>query len=118
MKVGALPEDDTVAAATAPGQQVPSTATNRLGVVVAELTDKQREAMDVDAGIVVREVRQGPAAMVGLRAGDVITSLDNKQIKSVEQFEDITEALPTDRSVSMRVVRQGRASYITFRLAD
>lgn len=118
LEVGALPEDDSIAAATAPSAQVPSAATNRLGVVVAELTQKQREAMDVAAGIVVREVRQGPAAMVGLRAGDVITSLDNRQIESVEQFEEIAEALPTDRSVSMRVVRQGRASYITFRLAE
>lgn len=118
LEVGALPEDDSVAAAAEPSEQAPSQASNRLGVAVAELTEKQREAMDVPAGIVVREVRQGPAAMVGLRAGDVITSLDNKQIESVEQFEKITEALPTNRSVSMRVVRQGRASYITFRLAD
>lgn len=118
LEVGALPEDDSVAASAEPSEQAPSQASNRLGVAVAELTEKQREAMDVPAGIVVREVRQGPAAMVGLRAGDVITSLDNKQIESVEQFEKITEALPTNRSVSMRVVRQGRASYITFRLAD
>ncbi|WP_373185483.1 DegQ family serine endoprotease [Halopseudomonas sp.] len=118
LEVGALPEDDSVAAAAEPSEQAPSKASNRLGVVVAELTEKQREAMDVPAGIIVREVRQGPAAMVGLRAGDVITSLDNKQIESAEQFEKITEALPTNRSVSMRVVRQGRASYITFRLAD
>lgn len=118
VEVGALPEDDSVAASPQPSQTVPSTASNRLGVVVAELTAEQREALDVAAGIVVREVRQGPAAMVGLRQGDVITSLDNKQIESVAQFEKIAKGLPTNRSVSMRVVRQGRASYITFRLAD
>jgi serine protease Do len=89
-----------------------------LGVVVAELTEQQREALDISAGIAVREVRQGPAAMVGLRPGDVVTSLDNQQIESVKQFEQLTEKLPTNRSVSMRVIREGRASYITFRLAD
>lgn len=118
LEVGALPEDDSVAAGPKPSEAAPSAASNRLGVVVAELTDEQREALDVSAGIMVRQVQQGPAAMVGLRAGDVITSLDNKQIESVEQFEKIAKGLPTNRSVSMRVVRQGRASYITFRLAD
>lgn len=118
LKVGALPQDDAVAASAQPSEAVPSAASNRLGVVVAELTEQQREALDVSAGIVVREVRQGPAAMVGLRPGDVVTSLDNQQIESVKQFEQLTEKLPTNRSVSMRVIRQGRASYITFRLAD
>tara|TARA_R110001592_G_scaffold87235_5_gene257739 strand:+ start:58965 stop:60401 length:1437 start_codon:yes stop_codon:yes gene_type:complete len=118
LKVGALPEDDAVAASSEPAEAVPSAASNRLGVVVAELTDQQREALDISVGIAVREVRQGPAAMVGLRPGDVVTSLDNQQIESVKQFEQLTEKLPTNRSVSMRVIRQGRASYITFRLAD
>jgi len=118
LEVGAVPENDSVAAGPTPSEAAPSAASNRLGVVVAELTDEQREALDVSAGIMVRQVQQGPAAMVGLRAGDVITSLDNKQIESVEQFEKIAKGLPTNRSVSMRVVRQGRASYITFRLAD
>ncbi len=118
LEVGALPEDDLAAASSMPAESAPSVASNRLGVVVAELTEQQREALDIAAGIVVREVRQGPAAMVGLRQGDVITSLDNKQIESVEQFEGIAAELPTNRSVSMRVIRQGRASYITFRLAN
>jgi serine protease Do len=118
LKVGALPEDDAVAASSVPAEAVPSVASNRLGVVVAELTEQQREALDISAGIAVREVRQGPAAMVGLRPGDVVTSLDNQQIESVKQFEQLTEKLPTNRSVSMRVIREGRASYITFRLAD
>ena len=118
LKVGALPEDDAVAASSAPAEAVPSVASNRLGVVVAELTEQQREALNISAGIAVREVRQGPAAMVGLRPGDVVTSLDNQQIESVKQFEQLTEKLPTNRSVSMRVIREGRASYITFRLAD
>lgn len=118
LEVGALPEDESVAASTQPSETAPSISSNRLGVVVAELTEQQRETMEIENGILVREVRQGPAAMVGLRPGDVITSLDNKQIESVKQFESLTADLPTDRSVSMRVIRQGRASYITFRLAN
>lgn len=118
MEIGALPEDDSVAAAVPAPGGAPAVVDNRLGVVVAELTEEQKRSLDVRTGVVVREVRQGPGAMVGLRAGDIITNLDNKPVESVKAFEGITAELPTSRSVSMRVIRQGRASYITFRLAE
>lgn len=117
MEIGALPEDDSVAAVTPPAGQADD-ANNRLGVIVTELTSEQKSALDVRAGVIVREVRQGPGAMVGLRNGDIITNLDNQAVESVAGFEKITADLPTNRSVSMRVIRQGRASYITFRLAN
>ena len=117
MEIGALPEDDSVAVIV-PSSSPADKVTNRLGVVVTELTAEQKAALDVRSGVVIREVRQGPGAMVGLRSGDVITNLDNQAVESVAAFEKITADLPTNRSVSMRVIRQGRASYITFRLAN
>ncbi|PCC99474.1 DegQ family serine endoprotease [Halopseudomonas pelagia] len=117
MEIGALPEDDSVAAVV-PSTSAPASADNRLGVVVAELTEEQKSNLDVRSGVIIREVRQGPGAMVGLRSGDIITNLDNQPVESVDAFEKITADLPTNRSVSMRVIRQGRASYITFRLAS
>jgi serine protease Do len=118
MEIGALPEDDSVASVTPPSSAPTDKVDNRLGVVVADLTDEQKGALDVNAGVMIREVRQGPGAMVGLRNGDIITNLDNQPVESVSAFEKITADLPTNRSVSMRVIRQGRASYITFRLAS
>ena len=67
-------------------------------------------------GVVISEVGSGPAAMIGLRPGDVITHLNNQAIDSVKTFGQVVEKLPHNRSVSMRVLRQGRASFITFRL--
>ncbi|SDT93476.1 DegQ family serine endoprotease [Halopseudomonas salegens] len=117
LEVGALPEDGAAAApASAPQSQ--EAEDNRLGISVAELTDEQKRNLDVRAGVVVRQVRPGAGAMVGLRNGDIITNLNNKLIDSIETFETVTRELPSNRSVSMRVIRQGRASYITFRLAD
>ena len=117
MEVGALPDDDNVAALTndAPAQ---ATSSNRLGVTVVELSDEQKKNLDIHSGVVVREVMRGPGAMVGLRPGDIITNLDNQSVDSVETFTEIAGELPDNRSISMRVIRQGRASYITFRLAE
>ncbi len=115
LSIGALPEDGDVVAGSAPGVERSS---NRLGVKVVELTAEQKKSLDLKGGVVISEVQEGPAAMIGLRPGDVITHLNNQAINSAKTFTEVAQALPKNRSVSMRVLRQGRASFITFKLAD
>ncbi|WP_417777141.1 DegQ family serine endoprotease [Stutzerimonas xanthomarina] len=113
--IGALPEDGDIMASV-DGSGGNSQSNNRLGVAVAELTDAQRQALEISSGVVIRDISQGPAAMIGLRPGDVITHLNNEAIDSVQQFSQVVKDLPKNRSVSMRVLREGRASFITFKL--
>ncbi len=115
LSIGALPEDGEVVAGSAAGIERSS---NRLGVKVVELTTEQKKSLDLKGGVVISEVQEGPAAMIGLRPGDVITHLNNQAINSAKTFTEVAQALPKNRSVSMRVLRQGRASFITFKLAD
>jgi serine protease Do len=116
LTIGALPEDgETVAEAGKPGVERSS---NRLGVKVVELTAEQKKSLDLKGGVVISEVLDGPAALIGLRPGDVVTHLNNQAINSAKIFTEVAQALPKNRSVSMRVLRQGRASFITFKLAD
>lgn len=116
LAIGVLPEDgETVAAADASGRELSS---NRLGVTVSELTAEQKKGLDLRGGVVIKEVVDGPAAMIGLRAGDVITHLNNQAIDSAQTFTRVAQGLPKNRSVSMRVLRQGRASFITFKLSN
>lgn len=116
LTIGALPEDgETLAGSAAPGVERSS---NRLGVKVVELSAEQKKSLDLKGGVVISEVQEGPAALIGLRPGDVITHLNNQAINSAKTFTEVAQALPKNRSVSMRVLRQGRASFITFKLAD
>jgi serine protease Do len=117
IEIGALPEDGEAIAA-AGGSSAGKQSSKRLGVTVAELSAEQRKALDLQGGVVVTAVNAGPAAMIGLRPGDVITHLNNQALDSVKGFTKIAEELPRNRSVSMRVLREGRASFITFKLAD
>ncbi len=114
--IGALPEDgQELAGMATPGVERSS---NRLGVKVVELTDEQKKSLDLQGGVVITEVQEGPAMLIGLRAGDVITHLNNQAIDSAKTFTEVAQGLPKNRSVSMRVLRQGRASFITFKLAE
>ncbi|WP_411564924.1 DegQ family serine endoprotease [Pseudomonas shirazensis] len=114
--VGALPDED--AGITTPGQGSAERSSNRLGVAVSDLTAEQKKALELKGGVVIKEVLDGPAALIGLRPGDVISHLNNQAIGSAKEFTEIAKDLPKNRSVSMRVLRQGRASFITFKLAE
>ncbi|SHL64217.1 DegQ family serine endoprotease [Phytopseudomonas punonensis] len=117
LAVGTMPADDGDEATETPTPGA-ERSSNRLGVSVAELTDEQKKALDLRGGVVIREVQDGPAALIGLRPGDVITHLNNQAISSAKNFTEVAQSLPKNRSVSMRVLRQGRASFITFKLAE
>ncbi|PZQ29661.1 MAG: serine peptidase, partial [Ectopseudomonas oleovorans] len=115
--IGTLPEEGQELAASGSAQGG-ERSSNRLGVSVVELTAEQKKGLDLKGGVVVKEVLSGPAAMIGLRPGDVITHLNNQAIDSTATFAAVAQELPKNRSVSMRVLRQGRASFITFKLAE
>lgn len=116
IKVGALPSDGEEMSLA--GGEGAASKSNRLGVTVVDLTAEQKKTIDLQGGVVIQEVQDGPAAMIGLRQGDVITHLNNQAIDSAQTFTKIAQALPNNRSLSMRVLRQGRASFITFKLAN
>ena len=116
VSVGALPDDDADIGTGAEGSAERSS--NRLGVSVADLSAEQKKALELKGGVVIKEVQDGPAALIGLRPGDVISHLNNQAIGSAKEFTEIAKDLPKNRSVSMRVLRQGRASFITFKLAE
>lgn len=114
LTVGAIPDEGKEMDSSTGAER----SSNRLGVSVADLSEEQKKANDIKGGVIIKDVQDGPAALIGLQPGDVITHLNNQAISDAKQFTEIAKALPKNRSVSMRVLRQGRASFITFKLAE
>ena len=114
LTVGAIPDEGKEMDSPTGAER----SSNRLGVSVADLSEEQKKANDIKGGVIIKDVQDGPAALIGLQPGDVITHLNNQAISDAKQFTEIAKALPKNRSVSMRVLRQGRASFITFKLAE
>lgn len=83
-----------------------------IGVSIVPLTKQLADRYQVSGGALVSEVRDGSAASkAGLRAGDVITEVDGKQIKN--QF-DIIKAVndKKDGDVSVTFIRDGKRQTI------
>ncbi|MCS2610102.1 DegQ family serine endoprotease [Halomonas dongshanensis] len=89
----------------------------RLGIAVSELDDAMRERLDIQGGVMVNEVEPGSvAAAAGLRAGDVLVSVDHRSVSSAEELVSIAESLPSDRAIPLRLYRDGRSLFVALRL--
>lgn len=111
--VGEQKADDEVASREAGGSgQI------RLGLVVSELTDEIRAEQGVENGVLVREVEDGPAADAGIRAGDIILSINRRELASVPKFREMVNKLPRGKSVLVHVLSRGSARFLTLRVPD
>jgi S1-C subfamily serine protease len=96
------------------------TPSARLGVTVKELTSLERRVLGApaDVGVLVTAVDPGgPAALVGVRAGDLILSIDDHAIDVPMEFHAHTLMRRQGDRVSVLVFREGRSISIAVRLA-
>ncbi len=94
-----------------------------LGLTLGELTHEARERFgipeEVQGAVVVGVDPAGGAAEKGLRPGDVIVSVGQKKVASLEDAKrEIERQKSSDRgSVLLRVVREGNASFVAVPVA-
>tara|TARA_R110000824_G_scaffold52692_4_gene146277 strand:+ start:215535 stop:216947 length:1413 start_codon:yes stop_codon:yes gene_type:complete len=89
---------------------------NYLGMSISELTDAEKSALGLDFGLRIDAVTGPVAQRAGLQSGDIILSLNNRELNSLEEFASITSQLPADRPLPLLVERDGQQSFFTLRL--
>jgi serine protease Do len=96
------------------GKPPAAAAPSQHGMTLADLTEAQRKELKVAGGVLV-ENAQGAAARAGVRRGDVILAVNNQDVKSVEQFNQLMGQLDKGRIVALLVRRGANSLYIPFR---
>jgi serine protease Do len=114
VKLGELPEETAAAEATKPH----AGKTNRLGISVADLTDDQKQELELEGGVLVQHVVEGAASRAGISKGDVILSINNESVTNVGQFRKLVDALPAGKSVAVLVQRNGNPTFLAIRVPD
>ena len=113
VKVGLLPSQ----AVQLSSSEMPQITVNRLGLAVTDLTDEQREQLQVEKyGVLVQKVSKGIAMDSGIQAGDVILRVQNTPIRDVAEFNKIVAKLPVEKSIAMLVQRNGSPVFLAFKI--
>lgn len=81
-----------------------------LGISLGKLNDEVRNSLKYPKGegaVIAGIIRNGPAANAGLRPGDIIISIDNKETKGPTEVLNITSKLKPDTAYPIAVIRNG-----------
>jgi serine protease Do len=89
----------------------------RLGVVVQELTPQLAEFFSVKQGALIATVTpDSPAARAGLKAADVITKVNGKEVSVPDDVVRAIRGIPDGQDVSLEIVRDRKAQTIKVKL--
>jgi serine protease Do len=112
LTVGEIPADEKIAQRSGKRSKA---SDNRLGMALSDLTADQRSELGIRSGILVEEV-QGTSARAGIRRGDIILAVNNHDVKSVEQFNQLLNKFEKGRTIALLVRRGDSALYIPLRI--
>ena len=112
--VGEMPEEKT---AQRPGRKdtKPGNVVARLGLTLSELNSEHRKELALSGGLLVEDA-QGAAAKAGIRRGDVLLAINNQDVKSVDQLNQLLGQFEKARSVALLIRRGDGALYVPLRL--
>jgi len=114
VKIGLLPAQQTAQATDTASPEAP---TNRLGVLVTDLTSEQRQQLQVEKnGVLVQKVGKGIAMDVGIQPGDVILRIQNNVVRDSAEFNSIIAKLPVNKSIAVLVQRNGSPIFLAFKI--
>jgi serine protease Do len=91
---------------------------NPLKLSVTDLSETEREELNVSHGVRVSTLKSGPAALAGIRAGDIILQLNRMDVKDVAHFNELVAGLPTEKPVPVLIQRQSGAFFTTVEIPE
>ena len=113
--VGETPGDARVAKAPDKKDNNKDAAPDRLGLVVGDMGADDRKTMKIENGVLVKGV-DGAAERAGIRQGDVILAVNNTDVKSTGQFNEIVAKLDAKKPVALLIKRELQTRYVTLRI--
>jgi serine protease Do len=87
-----------------------------IGVSVQSVTPLMAKGLKLpqDWGVVVSDIEsQGPAHDSGLKIGDLIKSLNGREMENASQFENAVFRLSLDQIVDLAVIREGKTLQVS-----
>lgn len=90
-------------------------ARNSLGIAVEDIDASERESLgEPDGGVLVSGIQSDAAYRAGLRRGDVILMINNREVSSKKDFDKIAKDLEAGKTVALLVFRNGATTFLAY----
>jgi len=103
--IGELKDEKVAQANPAASEREQVASAGKLGLALRQLNPDERRQLNGAEGLVVEEA-SGAAANAGIQAGDLVTAINGKPVKSID---DVRKAVPEQGKVAI-LIRRGEAS--------
>ncbi len=90
-----------------------------LGIYLQNLTDELAKAFGLEStnGVLVRDiVVNSPAAVSGLKSGDIIVMYNGKNVKDSNQFSMLVANTKIGKNVELQIIREGKHKTISVKI--
>lgn len=111
--IGLLPDDPALAMR---GGAAEPDGADALGLQVRAASEAELARLDLKAGVVVTEVKAGPAQLAGIAVGDILVTLNNAPVVSPESFAEVVAELPESGTVAALINRDGNPRFLALKL--
>lgn len=117
LTIAELPEDlDKVALRKDEDKKKPDDEKIALGMIIQDLDDAVRKALNITSGVLVHKVKSGPAADAGIMAGDVISMVAGKPVENTQQFIELAKTFKKGDVIPVLVKREGAARFVALKI--
>ena len=90
-----------------------------IGITAIEVDEETAKLNDIVVGIYVRSVEDfSPAQKADLRIGDVIIGVDGKEVKTMDELNEIKNSKNIGDTITLKVNRDGTEKDITVTLGE
>lgn len=114
VKIGELPTEEELAESS---KQEKPAELDKLGVVVENLSAEQRRRFEIKkGGVIVKKVGEGVAAQAGIRHGDLILKINNRDVKDAKHFSELVSKLDKGQSVPVLIQRGNNPIFLAMKM--
>lgn len=81
------------------------------GSIFENISDDEAEKLNIESGVLLKELNEGKWEEVGIDEGFIITEVDKNEIATVDQLKRLMEQLEGQRVILLGVMQNGDKSY-------
>lgn len=93
----------------------------QLGVTIAPVTPDVADALalkNTGGALITQVAKDSAASRAGLRAGDIVTALNGRNVKSAAEFRNVIGLLRVGEKVEIALLRDGQSRKVIAEVAD